>query len=228
MMYKKIYFLERIISGISGENLATFPCGSVTGSEYPILVDLDNDNESEIVCSCGDSDYIPSGAMKTFQSRFTSRAPSRNIWNQYPYFVANINNDMTIPVQQTHNQVSGNLPFGADNRLNAFLKQAASFSDTEIVSPGSNIKITSISNNRNVSVSPNPATENFDISLTSFYGKTNINIYDLYGRLFFKKEIFINQNSFSEAIDSRSFPTGAYFISIKDGKTSNITRIIIE
>jgi len=127
MMYKKIYFLERIISGISGENLATFPCGSVTGSEYPILVDLDNDNESEIVCSCGDSDYIPSGAMKTFQSRFTSWAPSRNIWNQYPYFVANINNDMTIPVQQTHNQVSGNLPFGADNRLNAFLKQAASF-----------------------------------------------------------------------------------------------------
>jgi len=35
----------RIISGSSGINLSTFPCGSRTGVEYPIVLDIDNDNE---------------------------------------------------------------------------------------------------------------------------------------------------------------------------------------
>ena len=41
----------RIISGPSGLNLATFPCGAVTGSEYPIVVDINNDAEAEIICT---------------------------------------------------------------------------------------------------------------------------------------------------------------------------------
>ena len=91
----------RIISGPSGVNLATFPCGSVTGSEYPIVVDVDNDNESEIACSCGDATYSRFGAMKTFHARDFPWVPTRNIWNQYPYFIVNINNDMTA-VSYTH------------------------------------------------------------------------------------------------------------------------------
>ncbi len=85
-----------------------------------------------------------------------------------------------------------------------------------------------IIDNENISVSPNPATENFEIALIGFYGKTNINIYDLYGRLYFQKEIFINQNSFTEPIDSRFLSVGTYFISIKNEKSTNVTRIIIK
>lgn len=114
------------------------------------------------------------------------------------------------------------------NRLNAFLKQAASFNDAEFISPSSNTQTASISDSYNVKVFPNPATNNFETLLTDFYGKTNISIYDLYGRLFFQKEIFIDQNSFTEAIDSRFFSVRAYFISIKDEKNSNVSRIITE
>ena len=90
----------KIISGSTGENLASFPCGSVTGSEYPIVVDLDNDNEAEIVCSCGDPTYARVGVMKIFRAQFTTWPSTRNIWNQYPYFVVNINNLSLIHISE--------------------------------------------------------------------------------------------------------------------------------
>lgn len=218
----------RIISGTNGDNLASIPCGSVTGSEYPIVVDLDNDNESEIVCSCGDPGYTRFGAMKTFQSQGTPWVSTRNIWNQYPYFVVNINDNMTIPIQQQQHQLIGNLSGGSTYQLNAFLKQAELFeNDSEVVLPGLDIQTEIILNSGNVDVFPNPASEKFEIHVTDFHGKTNINIYDVYGRLFFQKEIFINQNLFTMPVDSRSFPAGTYFISLKDEKTKNITRVIV-
>jgi len=135
----------RIISGPSGVNLATFPCGSVTGSEYPIVVDIDNDNESEIACSCGDITYSRGGPMKTFHARDFPWVPTRNIWNQYPYFIVNINNNMTIPIQQQQHQLVGNPPPGLTGRLNIFLKQVGPFdNDGEPIFPAANIQTEAI------------------------------------------------------------------------------------
>ncbi len=220
-----------IISGVSGEKLAIFPCGSVTGAEYPIVVDLNNDNESEIVCTCGDPEYAKSGTMKVFQGKDVQWAPSRNIWNQYPYFVVNINNDMTIPAQQHQHQLLGNLAGVSNNNLNAFLRQGSLFeNDNDFVFPGTGIQIERITDNGKVNVFPNPASENFEISLSGFYGKTTVNIYDAYGRMFFQKEIFLShqQNLSTESVNSQSFPVGTYFITVKDDKTSNVTPIIIK
>jgi len=212
----------RIISGTSGENLATFPCGSVTGSEYPIVVDLDNDSEAEIVCSCGDPEYTRSGAMKSFKSQSMPWASARNIWNQYAYSVVNINNDMTIPTQQQHQSV------GVTNEFNAFLKQGdASGNNSGLISPVVNIQTESILDNEKITVTPNPATDNFEIYITDFYGKININFYDIFGRVFLQKEVFIDQNTFILPVKSQLFPAGTYFLSLKNENTSNVTKIIV-
>ncbi len=89
------------------------------------------------------------------------------------------------------------------------------------------VGIETIVDNKNIEVFPNPATENFDIRLTDFQGKMNVDIYDLYGSVFYKKEIFINQHIFSIPVNSNSFPPGIYFIAIKNEKSKNVSRIII-
>ena len=218
----------RIISGTTGEDLMSFPCGSVTGAEYPIVVDMNNDNEAEIVCSCGTPEYTRFGSLKTFQAQGTPWVSTRNIWNQYPYFVVNINNDMTIPVQQKQHQLIGNIA-GTTDKLNAFLRQAKYNENTNESDFSSfNLQQTeTILDNENIKVFPNPAAEKFEISLTDFYGKTDVVIYDLYGRVFFQKEVFINQNSFSVPINSQSFSAGTYFISLKNENVNNITRVIV-
>ncbi len=107
---------------------------------------------------------------------------------------------------------------------------AASITSNEInidFSDCNAVGIETIIDNANIKVFPNPAAERFEISFTEFYGKMDVNIYDLYGRVFFQKEIFINQNSFSVPIDSQSFPAGTYFISLKNENTNNITRVIV-
>lgn len=89
------------------------------------------------------------------------------------------------------------------------------------------VGLETIIDNEDIAVFPNPAAEKFEIHIIDFYGKTNVNIYDVYGRSFFQKEIFINQNLFTMPVDSRSFAAGTYFIVIKNEKTNNISRVIV-
>ena len=89
------------------------------------------------------------------------------------------------------------------------------------------VGVETIIGNQNINVFPNPVAEKFDIQLTDFYGEMNIGIYDLYGRLFYQKEMFIDQNLFVIPINSQSFPAGTYFISLKNKKINNITRVIV-
>jgi gliding motility-associated-like protein len=130
----------RIISGSTGVNLSTFPCGSRTGGEYPIVLDIDNDNETELVCSCADESFARNGRMRAFKSLNYPWVPTRNIWNQYAYFITNINDDLSIPpVQQPHHLV-GSPALGSSGRLNSFLKQVGPYNNEgEPVFPASDI-----------------------------------------------------------------------------------------
>lgn len=117
----------RVISGPTGTNLATFPCGSGTGGEYPVIADIDNDGETEIVCNCSNSPGASSATAYTtaFRSDNFPWVPTRKLWNQYAYFNVNINDDLTIPQQQqTHHNV-GSPALGTTGALNTFLKQAS-------------------------------------------------------------------------------------------------------
>ena len=115
---------------------ATFTVHSGTGFEYPVVADVDNDNQAEIVISGADTDFPEynrySGSIRIYKSGGAAWAPARNVWNQYGYNVVNINKDLTVPSVQFN---PATLFAGADNQMNtaddirpfnAFLQQQTS------------------------------------------------------------------------------------------------------
>jgi hypothetical protein len=91
----------RIIEGISGTTLVSTPMKSGTDMEYPIVVDIDNDGQAEILTT----GYMPGeqeedSRVYCFESGGAPWAPARSVWNQYGYHVTNVNDDLTIPRQQ--------------------------------------------------------------------------------------------------------------------------------
>jgi uncharacterized repeat protein (TIGR02543 family)/uncharacterized repeat protein (TIGR01451 family) len=79
-----------IIDGQTGTTLSEIACTSPTANEYPIVVDVNNDDAAEIVVTGNDK-------VRIFSSNSTKWAPTRKVWNQYAYNVVNINNDLTVP-----------------------------------------------------------------------------------------------------------------------------------
>lgn len=116
--------------GVDAErNWFKIPCGSITSDEYPIVADVDNDGETEIAVTGytfsgynnPSSDYR--GRLRVFESDAEPWVPCRNVWNQYNYFVVNVNDDLSIPAQQQLHHLE--LPAaGSGNRpLNRYLSQ---------------------------------------------------------------------------------------------------------
>ena len=91
-------------SGVdSSRNWFSRECRSATFDEHPVIADVDNDGEAEIVVT-GD---IPTAELSDFKGRlwvFESNGkpwqPARPIWNQHQYFGLNVNDDLTIPKNQ--------------------------------------------------------------------------------------------------------------------------------
>ncbi|MBK5720288.1 hypothetical protein JGH11_05345 [Dysgonomonas sp. Marseille-P4677] len=79
-------------------NLATFECGSITTFEYPIVADVDDDGQAEIV-TIGNrpAAFAFNGLLRIYKSGGASWAPARKVWNQYAYNAVNINEDLTVP-----------------------------------------------------------------------------------------------------------------------------------
>ena len=71
-------------------------CTSSTRRENPVIADVNNDGQTEIVVACG-------AGISTFASSTDPRAPSRPVRNQHGYNITNINDDLTIPVTQNYN-----------------------------------------------------------------------------------------------------------------------------
>ncbi|MEM9919973.1 MAG: M43 family zinc metalloprotease [Bacteroidota bacterium] len=101
-----------IFNGEDGQTIYSNPggCESFTGYEHPIVVDVDNDQEAEVICSCLDG-------MQIYESNGIPWPNTRQVWNQLNYFKVNINDDMTVPIQQQEHH----LP--RDPRINSFLQQ---------------------------------------------------------------------------------------------------------
>jgi len=90
----------RIIDGPTGTTIASTPMQSGTGKEFPIVADVDNDGEAEILVN----GYLESNdeyRLYCFESAAAPWAPARSVWNQPGYHVTNINDDLTVPrIQQ--------------------------------------------------------------------------------------------------------------------------------
>jgi gliding motility-associated-like protein len=86
----------RIIEGETGLTLASTPMLSGTVMEYPIIADIDNDGQAEILVS----GYITAqeeSRIYCFESDGAPWAPARSVWNQYGYNPTFVNDDLTIP-----------------------------------------------------------------------------------------------------------------------------------
>ena len=94
-MYADEQFM--FVFGGSGEVLLSTPRTSLTGIEYPIVADIDNDGSAEIVVvsnQFGDDVSPPVQVIRDKQDRWIQ---ARRIWNQHTYHVTNVREDGTIP-----------------------------------------------------------------------------------------------------------------------------------
>jgi large repetitive protein len=138
IVYRDEEFL-RIIDG-AGNFLRNIPCVSRTLVEYPIVADINGDGFTEICVPCGrpgaSNTQYTNAEIRVFQSDGEFWMPSRNVWNQHGYFNVHVNDDLTIPREQTRHHIvfsnflcdsldaSGNPVPGENRPLNAFLNQS--------------------------------------------------------------------------------------------------------
>ena len=97
-------------AGVDTErNWETFTAGSGTFDEHPVVADVDNDGQANIILTSytfsgtnnPPADYR--GRLRIFESDLTAGDPwlsARPIWNQFNYFVVNVNDNLSIPAQQ--------------------------------------------------------------------------------------------------------------------------------
>jgi hypothetical protein len=82
---------------------------SPTGREYQIIVDVDNDAQTEIVVpSSGSTATGEWRGITVLGPAAKPWAPARPIWNQIAYHITNVNNDASIPLVQAPNWAAWN------------------------------------------------------------------------------------------------------------------------
>ena len=126
-----------VINGIDGtDRISPINCVSRTQEEYPIVADIDGDGASEICVTCytddGNSfepyDNTVFSQVRVYQAGGSeSWQPSRSVWNQTSYFNVNINDDLTVPIQQQDHSVvfsNGVCTTGNNRVLNTFMVQS--------------------------------------------------------------------------------------------------------
>ena len=120
VVYNDEYRL-RIFRGTNGDILFETLNPSCTGTENPVIVDLDNDGKAEIVVArneiCGFAAQVGITNSGIFVFGDNNWVRTRRIWNQHTYHVTNVNEDGTIPRNEQPNWLTP----GLNNfRLNTF------------------------------------------------------------------------------------------------------------
>ena len=109
-------------------NLYSRMMGAGTGSEYPIVADINGDGAAEIVTTGlldQTGNLLGHGGIHVF-GNFGNWASARKVWNQYMYHVTNVNEDLTIPAYCFDKATVFTAPDGTVRRpFNNFLQQAS-------------------------------------------------------------------------------------------------------
>jgi hypothetical protein len=95
----------RVFDGRTGAvKLTSTDHASYTGFETPVVADVDNDGEVEIVMLHGQSAY----GLTVYGDADHSWPRGRQVWNQHAYSITNVNDDLTIPARQAENWLAHN------------------------------------------------------------------------------------------------------------------------
>lgn len=107
IVYRDERFL-RIYNGNNGQTLYQLPMSSGTAYEYPLIIDVDNDGNAEIVVA---ADNKPGGLQTgifVIGDLNDTWVSTRQIWNQHSYHITNINDDGSIPIREENSWQSLN------------------------------------------------------------------------------------------------------------------------
>lgn len=104
-------YVFRAFRGMTGETYLERCNTSGTLTEYPIVVDVDNDDHAEIVLVennysrslCNDGVTPSTTGVRAFGHPDNQWVRTRRIWNQHSYHVTNINEDGTLPLREAPN-----------------------------------------------------------------------------------------------------------------------------
>lgn len=114
IVYNDERFL-RVYDGATGAELFKQPNTSFTALEYPIIVDVDNDGEAEIVVGtndfeCGDKLTCTPGfsGIRVYGAAQNAWVATRRIWNQHAYHINNVDELGNIPDQEDPSWLSHN------------------------------------------------------------------------------------------------------------------------
>lgn len=101
----------RIYSGKDGTELFATPSSSATIHEYPVIADVDGDNNTEIVVVANDKNHGPTGTkcplytgtdaprhgVFVYGDAADRWVRTRRVWNQHAYHLTNISADGSVP-----------------------------------------------------------------------------------------------------------------------------------
>ncbi|HEY8427172.1 MAG TPA: FG-GAP-like repeat-containing protein [Sandaracinaceae bacterium] len=123
VVYNDQYYF-RVYDGATGTTLFQEPNSSRTRTENPVIVDVDNDGDAEIVFSANAEaffirDFWTDPGVEIWGDRRGRWVGARRIWNQHAYHITNVEEDGTIaspevPSWTVLNAYRQNLREGAD------------------------------------------------------------------------------------------------------------------
>lgn len=117
VIYRGESYLQ-IIEGASGKVKWQDDCLSATHIENPLVLDVDNDGQTEILIECGANGSRDIGHVIAYEALGTPGIASRKVWNQHAYMNVNINDDLSVPRHQQNPHIVGD-----SLKLNGFLNQ---------------------------------------------------------------------------------------------------------
>ncbi|MEM6272749.1 MAG: FG-GAP-like repeat-containing protein, partial [Bacteroidota bacterium] len=99
-----------VFDGATGNELASDVCRGGTVANHPIILDVDADDQAEIVCGCSEGFGVDDrlfGYITAFGPVGNSWVNAREVWNQHSYWITNINDDLSVPIQQQNHHIIG-------------------------------------------------------------------------------------------------------------------------
>lgn len=101
----------RVYSGLDGEVLLELPNSNGTIHEYPLVVDVDDDGNSEILVVANDGHtncnaipgYVYTRGVRSFGDTFDQWVQTRRAWTQHTYHVTNSSSAGNVPALEVDN-----------------------------------------------------------------------------------------------------------------------------
>ena len=129
----------RILDGRTGAELWRTPNTSGTLMEYPVVVDVDNDGNAELIAvsngrpiNCASRPVPghtgPTHGVRVWRDRLDHWVPTRAIWNEHSYHIDNVEDDGSLPASEAGSWTSHNT-----YRLNALPDPNAAFYSPDLV-----------------------------------------------------------------------------------------------